>query len=214
MQHKNNEELIDELKKLGYLTTPELIRAFLKVDRKFFVPSKESKYAYANEPLPIGHNQTISQPLVAAFMLELLQIQPADKILEIGTGSGWQTTLIATLLKKDENKQSPRLISIEIIEELSKTAQEKINTFEQKELIQCEIGDGSRGDLQQAPFDKIIAWAAGKEIPIAWKEQLRIGGRIVAPIKNSIIVLDKKDKKEFETKEYFGFSFVPLVGKE
>ncbi|MDP3729851.1 MAG: protein-L-isoaspartate(D-aspartate) O-methyltransferase [bacterium] len=205
------ESLIDELIKDGYLKTSGIIEAFKKIDRKFFVPAKFQDRAYVNEALPIGEEQTISQPLVVAFMTELLMVRPGEKILEVGSGSGWQTAILAELVTGRD--AHGKIISIERIPDLYASAREHCEQygFMEKGVIQFFNGDGSRGYGQEAPYDKIIAAASGDVIPEAWKEQVRIGGRIVAPIKNSIVVLDKTAKDTFEQKEYFGFSFVPLI---
>ena len=202
------EELIESLIKEGYLKTPLIIEAFRKIDRKNFLPEELKERAYENTALPIGNKQTISQPLVAAFMLELLELKSGEKVLEIGTGSGWNTALMAKLVG-----ESGKIFSIERIEELHQFA--KLNLlkygFLERGVAGLLVADGSKGFNDAAPYDKIIAAAAAEEIPGVWKEQLKIGGRIVAPVKNSIVVLDKISVDKFERKEYFGFSFVPLV---
>ena len=187
------------------MKTPALIEAFKKIDRQDFIPEGQKEKAYVNEALPIGYGQTISQPLVVAFMLELLEVKPGEKILEIGTGSGWQTALLTEL--------GARVISMERVGELHSFAKQNLKKygFLEKETSKLLVADGSKGYLQEAPFDKIIAAAAAEELPAAWKDQLKIGGRIVAPVKDSIVVLDKSAKGKFKAKEYFGFSFVPLV---
>lgn len=226
-----NEELVQVLIKDGYLKTPVVIEAFKAIDRKDFMPEEIKEQAYLNEALPIGNRQTISQPLVVAFMLELLAIKPGEKILEVGTGSGWQTAIMAeifsrhqvispenaslqgeTMVLNTENKPTP-IISIERILDLHNFA--KINiakyNFLGKGMVKLCLGDGSAGYAEGAPYDKIIAGASAEVLPESWKEQLKIGGRIVAPVGEKIVVLDKVSKDEMEKKEYFGFSFVPLV---
>ncbi|MCL4400125.1 protein-L-isoaspartate O-methyltransferase [Patescibacteria group bacterium] len=205
------EALINELVKDGYLKTTSIIEAFGYVDRKNFVPEDQVDYSYENNPLPIGFGQTISQPLAVAFMIELLGPKKGEKILDIGTGSGWQTALLAFLVK-DEEEKSGRIVSVERVPELKDFAEKNIGRYEDlKEYITLFSGDGSLGVSQEAPFDKIIAAASASKVPSAWKDELKIGGRIVAPIKESIIVLDKISKDEFNERQYFGFSFVPLI---
>jgi protein-L-isoaspartate(D-aspartate) O-methyltransferase len=198
------EALIKSLIDDGYLKSLSIIEAFKKVDRADFVSETQKKEAYENYPLPIGFNQTISQPLTVAFMLELLEPKPGEKILDVGTGSGWQAALLSQLVG-----EQGKVISIERIPELKNFAEESLKKF--GNIIEVKLGDGVQGDTTNAPFDKIIAAAAGKNIPSAWKEQLKIGGRIVAPVKQSIYVLDKIGPNEFQEKQYFGFSFVPLI---
>ncbi len=200
-------ELIDELIKGGYLKTPALIEAFKAVDRAAFVPAQLKDQAYENRPLPIGFEQTISQPLTVAFMLELLQIQPGNKILDIGAGSGWQTALLAHAVGEEG-----KVIAVERILELKTIADENLANFpEFKDRIGVIVADGSLGYESEAPYNRIIAAAAGDAIPEAWKNQLKTGGIIVAPVGQSIVVMVKIAPDKFETREYFGFSFVPLI---
>lgn len=199
--------MINELVKGGYLKTPAIIEAFQAIDRKDFLPEGMKDMAYENTALPIGHQQTISQPLVVAFMLELLNLKAGEKVLEIGTGSGWKTALMAKIIG-----ESGKVISIERIKELGDFAKENLSKYDfLKNQTELMVGDGSKGYSAEAPYDKIIAGASAEDLPEAWKEQLKIGGRIVAPVKDSIIVIDKIAKDKFEKKEYFGFSFVSLV---
>jgi len=202
------ENLIQELIQMGYLKTPSIIEAFQKIDRIDFVPEEYKNEAYANYPLPIGAGQTISQPLTVAFMLELLEPKPGEKILDIGAGSGWQTSLLAHLVT-----ERGKIIAIEIIPELKKFAESNIAkyNFLKSERVKLILGNGTKGYEPEAPFDKIIAAASASFIPSAWKEQLKIGGLIVAPVGQSIIVLKKLNQTEFLKEQYFGFSFVPLV---
>jgi len=208
------EELIQELIDGGYLKNNSLKSAFLNVDRKDFVLDEYQDVAYENIPLPIGYEQTISQPLTVAFMLELLEPKVGEKILEVGAGSGWQTALLAYLVK-DQNGGSGKVIAIERIPELKNLAFKNISKYKDlSSLIILLGGDGSLGFEPEAPFDKIIAGASADEVPEALKNQLKIGGRIVMPIKNSIVILDKLSNNEFKKREFFGFSFVPLISEE
>lgn len=233
MLKERYEILIDALEKGGYLKTPEIKEAFRAIDREDFVPEEYKASAYENTPLPIGFGQTISQPLVVAFMLELLAPQPGEKVLEIGSGSGWQTGLLAHLVGKHiretggiketkgrgrKKAQKPaHVISTERIPELSAMAEANLQKYGVigKNIVELCTADGAKGWESQAPYDKIIAGAASQgDIPEAWKAQLKIGGRIVAPVEQSIVMLDKKSSTEFEKKEYFGFTFVPLIQEQ
>lgn len=202
------ESLIKELIQEGYLRSPSLIEAFGKIDRLDFVPENLKSEAYLNQPLPIGFGQTISQPLTVAFMLELLEPKPGEKILDVGAGSGWVSALLAQIVG-----EKGRICAIERIPELCEFGKQNIAkyNFIGKGVVEFICGDGSKGYQSEAPYDKIIAAAASEEIPRAWKEELKIGGRLVMPLGHSIVVLDKVSQSEFEKKEFFGFSFVPLI---
>ncbi|MBI3588868.1 MAG: protein-L-isoaspartate(D-aspartate) O-methyltransferase [Candidatus Liptonbacteria bacterium] len=202
------EKLIRDLISGGYLKTPAIIEAFQKIDRQDFVPPELKLQAYSNEPLPIGHLQTISQPLTVAFMLELLEPKSGEKILDIGAGSGWQSALLAEIVG-----ETGKIFAIERILKLKSMAENNLKRygFIEKGIVKILWDDGSKGYAKEAPYDKIIAAASAETIPESWKNQLKVGGRLVAPVKNSIVVLDKISETQFEEKEYFGFSFVPLV---
>ncbi|KPJ57243.1 protein-L-isoaspartate O-methyltransferase [Parcubacteria bacterium DG_74_2] len=206
--------LIDELIKEGWLKTPSIIRAFKKIKRIDFLPKNLEDLAQANEALPIGCGQTISQPLVVAFMLELLSPKPGEKILDVGSGSGWTTALLAQIVSS-ENKKG-KVLGIEIIPELMEFGKKNVEkyNFIEKGIVEFFCCDGSKSFEGEAPFDKILCSASvQKEIPNTWKEQLKIGGKIVTPIGTSIFLFIKKTKTEFEKIEYPGFVFVPLIEK-
>jgi protein-L-isoaspartate(D-aspartate) O-methyltransferase len=211
-----HEALINYLIREKVLKTPYLIDAFQKIDRVDFVPREFLGEAHEDRALPIGWGATISQPYVVAFMLELLEPKPGDKILDIGSGSGWTTTLLAQVVGQDG-----RVFAIERIPELKEFGEKncaKYN-FVEKGIAEFICGDGSKGLSTKAPFDAIHAAAALQNevispiqvLPSAWREQLKIGGRIVAPIGGSVWRFVKKSEKTFDAKEYYGFAFVPLV---
>jgi len=204
--------LIDSLIKDGWLKTPRIIESFRKIKRIDFLPEDIKNLADFNEALPIGQGQTISQPLVVAFMIEQLQPGPGEKILDIGSGSGWTTALLAQIVGT-----KGKIISIELIPELKKFGEKNVAkyNFIEKGLVEFICADGSKGYKKEAPFDKILASAAVQEgVPPAWKKQLKVDGRVVTPIRSSIWVLEKKSKSEFEKTKYPGFAFVPLIEKE
>lgn len=209
MLHNNTKEfLIDSLVKDGYLKTPVLIEAFKKIDRQDFVPPELKPVAYENYPLSIGFGQTISQPLTVAFMLELLEPKAGEKILDIGAGSGWQTSILAEVVGS-----GGKIIAIERIPEIETFGEANIKNygFLEKGTVEIFLGDGAKGFEEQAPYDKIIAAASAAKIPDVWKEQLKIGGRIVAPVGESVVLLEKTSQNQFSEKSFFGFAFVPLV---
>ncbi len=203
--------LIDSLIAEGWLKTPRIIEAFRDVKRKDFLPPGSESLAELNEALPIGYGQTISQPLTVAFMLEKLQPMPGDKILDVGSGSGWTTALLAHIVGP-----KGKVIALEIIPELFEFGKNNVAKYNFVEKGICEFvcADGSKGYQREAPFNKILCSASAQEkIPQAWKEQLKIDGRIVTPINSSIWLLIKKGDRKFEEQEFPGFVFVPLVEK-
>jgi len=216
------EKLVDSLIKNGWLKNPLIIRAFREIKRVDFLPKNLGCYkkisgesqslrelANLNEALPIGWGQTISQPLVVAFMLELLKPLPGDKILDIGSGSGWTTALLAFIAGKEG-----RVIAIERIPELVDFGRKNVSkySFLKNKKLEFVLGNGSKGYPKEAPYDKILSSAMAQDkIPAAWKNQLKIGGRIVAPVNSSIFLFIKKSDKDFDKKEFPGFAFVPLI---
>ena len=199
-------QLIENLISNGYLKTPEIIEAFYKIDRVDFIPEELKAEAQVNMPLPIGYDQTISQPLTVAFMLELLQPKSGYKILDVGSGSGWQSSLLAYITGNEG-----RVIAIERIPELSEFGKNNSQKYNFKNL-EFVVGDGSAGYKDEAPYDRIIvAAAAFNKIPEELKKQLKINGRLVIPVKNSIWLVIKTEENKFEKKEFPGFVFVPLV---
>lgn len=199
------DELASQLIKSGYLKSPAVISAFKKIDRKDFVPEHFKSFAYVNEPLAIGEGQTISQPLTVAFMLELLELDPGQKVLDVGTGSGWQAALLAEIIGSQG-----KVISVERIKSLSEQARFNLLKFHFNN-IKLVIGDGSSGYPDEAPYDRIVAAAAADAIPQTWEDQLKIGGIIVAPVGNSLVKLTKLDDAELKEEEFPGFVFVPLI---
>ncbi len=177
-----------------------IISAFHDVRREDFVPDDMKKYAYANDALPIGHQQTISQPSTIAFMLSLLELKDQQKILEVGSGSGYVQALLAKISRNSE------IYGIERIRELAERSKASLKNFSNVQIINA---DGSKGLKEKAPFDRILVSAECSELPEALIGQLKQGGILVIPIDNSIIKLRKNKKLEIE--EHPGFVFVPLV---
>jgi len=203
--------LVDNLIGQGWLKRRRIIEAFEKIKREDFLPPKIKDLAEINEALPIGYGQTISQPLVVAFMLEQLQAQPGDKILDIGSGSGWTSALLGEIVG-DKGK----VIAIEIIPELKEFGEKNVAkyNFVEKGRVEFICADGSKGYEKGAPFDGILVSASVQtEVPQTWKDQIKIGGRIVTPLGSSIWRFMKKSAAEFEMIEYPGFVFVPLIEK-
>lgn len=212
------EQLIRELITQGVLKSKHIINAFRHINRIDFVPTIAKSYAYINEPISIGYGQTISQPLTVAFMLELLSPQPGQKILDIGSGSGWQTALLSYIVSHDiygntlQKEKCGKIIGIELISELAKESKIHISkyNFIKKHIAEIHCLSAQHGFPKEAPFSRIIAAASAKKIPSQWKEQLEDDGVIIAPIGSSIVSI-KKEKGIYKEKKYKSFAFVPFI---
>ncbi len=200
--------LINMLIMQGYLKTDSLIDAFSRVRREEFVPDEFVSEAETNIPLPIGYGQTISQPLTVAVMLELLDLKPGQKVLDVGSGSGWSSALIASAVGENGS-----VIAIERIPELHDFAKKNIDKFGFISLgrVKCVLGDGSQGYPEGAPYDRILVSASTEEIPEVYKKQLALGGKMVLPIYNSLAYIEKRGEDDFYIERFPGFVFVPLI---
>jgi protein-L-isoaspartate(D-aspartate) O-methyltransferase len=182
--------------------------ALVKVRREAFVAPGSERAAYENRPLPIGHAQTISQPFVVALMTELLDLQPDDIVLEVGTGSGYQAAVLAALVVK--------VCSIEVIPELAASAA-KVLAEQGCGNVELRTGDGSFGWPECAPFDAIIVTAAAPYVPPALIEQLRPGGRMVVPVgpphgDQELVLITKDAGAAVSRRSIIPVAFVPLTG--
>jgi protein-L-isoaspartate(D-aspartate) O-methyltransferase len=188
--------------------SPRVATALAKVRRSAFVPSNAVGVAYDNRPLPIGCGQTISQPFIVALMTELLDLQPSDKVLEVGTGSGYQAAVLAEL--------ADTVCSIEVIPELADRAATALAS-EGYGGVMLRTGNGALGWPEEAPFDAIIVTAAAPDIPPALIEQLRPGGRMVMPVgphhgDQDLMLLTKSDTAQVTQRTILQVAFVPLTG--
>ena len=200
--------LLTQLKERGVLKTPRIIKAFETIDRARFVPADKKLEAYQNYPLSIGYGQTISQPETVAFMLELLAPDAGQTILDIGSGSGWQTALLAHIVGP-----YGKIYGMELVRELADIGTENVDTygFVQEGRVAIITKNASNGLPEYAPYDRIIAAATINHIPKSWTDQLALGGRLVAPVGESIVLLIKHATDKFERHEYPGYIFVPFI---
>ncbi|MBU1951872.1 protein-L-isoaspartate O-methyltransferase [Patescibacteria group bacterium] len=202
------ENLVKDLIGQGYLRNPEIINAFYRIKRRDFLPEKMKEKDTINAPLHIGYGQTNSQPLTVAFMLEVLEPQEGDRILDVGSGSGWQTALLADIVGDQGH-----VYGIERIAELKDFGEQNARKYNFVNITVTH-GDGTKGLRAYAPYDKIIVAAAAQEIPQSLIDQLRVGGRLVIPVGDTtqdIVVVEKLAEDKIKTKSYPGFQFVPLI---
>jgi protein-L-isoaspartate(D-aspartate) O-methyltransferase len=186
---------------------PRVLNAFSKVERHKFIPPELRTSAYADFPVPIGEGQTISQPYIVALMTECLGLSGQERVLEIGTGSGYQAAILAELAKE--------VYSIERFENLTRRAETVLNELGYKN-IKIKVDDGTLGWEEEAPFDRIIITAATPRVPLPLVEQLDESGKIILPLGESfsqVLTVIEKKKGQLQSIEVCGCVFVPLVGK-
>ena len=209
--------MIDEIKATAHLTSlsldledldPQVLQAMATVPRHALVPEAQRDAAYENRPLAIGHGQTISQPYIVALMTDLLKPEPGDKVLEVGTGSGYQAAVLAELVD--------RVYTIEIIEPLGEQARRSLAELGYTN-IEVRIGDGYYGWEEQAPFDAIVVTAAASHVPPPLIRQLKPGGHMVVPVGSrfmvqQLVMVDKDLDGRVTTRQILPVRFVPLTG--
>ena len=199
------QELINSMIVSGILRTSRIIDAFTRVDRKYFVPETVSDFMYIDKPLPIGNNQTISQPSTVAFMLEHLAPKEGDKVLDIGSGSGWTTSLLCYIVGENGS-----VTGVERVDALVKQGSKNLLQFHFTHDCHIQKAGESLG-IPDTLFDKILVSASAEEVPEALFDQLNIGGILVIPVKNSIFKFKKTSETYVEREEFPGFVFVPLI---
>jgi protein-L-isoaspartate(D-aspartate) O-methyltransferase len=202
---KTMDKLVDDMISSNILRSPLIIDAFRTIDRKYFVPDEYSEDAYVDAPLPIGHYQTISQPSTVAFMLERLNPQDGNKILDIGSGSGWTTALLCYIVGAKGS-----VTGVERVETLVEQGSENLSKF--RFDTDCHIERaGNKLGIPGEQFDRILVSAAADETPEELFLQLNIGGILVIPIGESIFKFTKISETEVKKEEFYGFVFVPLI---
>jgi protein-L-isoaspartate(D-aspartate) O-methyltransferase len=184
-----------------------VLRAMREVPRHRFVPEAQRGQAYADRPLPIGHQQTISQPYIVALMSELAAVKPGDTVLEVGTGSGYQAAVLAEM--------GVKVFSIEIIKPLAKQAKATLSELGYAKKVEVRHGDGYAGWPEHAPFDAIVVTAAPPNIPEPLKRQLKVGGHLVIPVGKHFQSLLRvtRTKDGFREESVIPVRFVPMTGK-
>jgi protein-L-isoaspartate(D-aspartate) O-methyltransferase len=202
--------LTNKLMKNGYLRTDSVIEAFSHVNRIEFVPSDMELQSDIDIPLSIGYGQTISQPTTVAIMMELLDPRPGQKILDIGSGSGWTTALLSCIVGKEG-----KVIALETVKELCDWGRKNADKmgFVKEGIAEFYNLDGSTGNEARAPYDRILVSATTNEVPQELKDQLKVGGKLVMPVRNCLHYVEKRGENDFYEEEYPGFTFVPLVKK-
>jgi len=188
---------------------PRVMKALARVPRHKFVPLEEKTYAYENRPLPIGHGQTISQPYIVAIMTDMLNLKPDSKVLELGTGSGYQAAILGEL--------AGEVYTIEIVEPLGLLAKDRLQQLGYKNVI-TKVGDGYYGWEEHAPFDAIIVTAAASHIPPPLIKQLKPGGRMVIPVGSrfmtqQLLTVDKRADNKVVSRQVMPVVFVPVTGR-
>ncbi|WP_297074039.1 protein-L-isoaspartate(D-aspartate) O-methyltransferase [Thermococcus sp.] len=201
---------VENLVREGIIRSEAVRRAFLKFPRYLFVEERYKKYAHLDEPLPIPAGQTISAPHMVAIMLELADLKPGMNVLEIGTGSGWNASLIAELVKRD-------IYTIERIPELAEFARRNLERAGVKN-VHVILSDGSRGFPPKAPYDRIIVTAGAPDIPKPLVEQLKPGGKLIIPVGSyhlwqNLLEVIKREDGSIKVKNHGGVAFVPLIGE-
>lgn len=203
-------KFVETLKKKG-ITDEKVLNAFLNEERDLFVPEEFKRLAYLDKALNIGEGQTISQPFIVAYMMQVLQLNENDVVLEIGTGSGYQTALISSIVKE--------VCTIERLNSLAWNARKILRKIEKKNIY-FKIGDGTKGWVDAYPvykeFDKIIVSAGAPDIPHPLIEQLKIGGKMIIPageLDKQVLNLITKTEAGYENERLTECLFVPLIGK-
>lgn len=199
-----NETLIADLKESGAIVSVPVERAFHSIDRAKFVPEEHAAEAYLDTALPIGEGQTISQPTVVAYCLEWLNVRPGHKVLDVGSGSGFTTALLAHLVG-----HAGSVIGLELVPALVALGSRNLSHYAFPHA-RIEQAGKELGKKSAAPFDRILVSAAADEVPHSLRGQLKDGGRMVIPVKSAICVV-RRSGNDFPTERHEGFSFVPLI---
>lgn len=200
------QEMIEKQLRERDIRDPDVILAMWEVDRELFVPQEFRIRAYEDGPLPIGHNQTVSQPYIVAYMAQALQLKYIERMLEIGSGCGYNAAVLSRL--------AVHVYSVEIIEELANLARANLETAGIRN-VSVKHADGYQGWSEESPFDKIMLTAAAPAIPEPLKRQLKVGGMLLAPVGTmlqDLVLLKKTGEYSFVEEKLHPVRFVPMTG--
>lgn len=204
--------MVENLRKGGYLGSERVIEAFRKVPREDFVPSRMRDNAYADRPLPIGRGQTISAPSMIAIMLEALDLEKGQRVLEVGTGSGYNAALLAEIVGEEGS-----VYTLERLESVAETGRKNLEStgYGWVKVIVC---DGTKGYSERSPWDRILVTACAPDIPEPLVDQLGVDGMMAAPVgshhmSQRLTIVKKSEGREIEVEKRGGCAFVPLVGE-
>jgi protein-L-isoaspartate(D-aspartate) O-methyltransferase len=206
-------EMVKKLSENGYIKTEKVRRAMSTVPREEFIPNEKKVFAYVDKPLPLMEGQTISAPHMVAIICEELELEEGMRVLEIGTGFGYNAAVISELMNK-----KGQVYSIERLKSLFNIATQNLKRTGYHENIELILGDGTLGYEKRGPYDRIYGTATAPHVPAPLKEQLKVGGKLLIPVGEissvqSLISIEKVSKSEFMETSLGGVAFVPMIGK-
>ncbi len=209
----SQKEMVENLWNSGYLHSQTVKEAMFRVPREEFVPGNKRPYAYMDTPLPIGEGQTISAPHMVAILCEELDLEDGMKVLEIGTGYGYNAAVVAEIIGEEGH-----VYTMERIESLADNARNNLKHTGYDGRVTVLLADGTRGYPEKAPYDRIYATASAPRVPEPLKNQLIIGGKLLSPVGTDhyfqeLVSVIRVSENEYETKKLGGVAFVPMIGK-
>jgi len=210
---KNREDLVSKLLDMGYIQTDLVKDAMIKVPREEFMTHETKNYAYLDRPIPLQEGQTISAPHMVAIICERLALEKGMKVLEIGTGFGYNAAVVAEILGPEGH-----VYTIERIENLKNIADQNLERTGYSKNVTVILGDGTKGYAENAPYDRIYATASAPKVPEPLKQQLKIGGRLLTPIGRDtsiqeLLCLIRVDENDYKSYNLGGVVFVPMIGE-
>lgn len=214
---ESRRRLVDSLKREGIVRSEAVERAMLKVPREMFLPPSFRDEAYLDTPLPIGYAQTISAPHMCAILCEYMELKEGQKVLEIGTGSGYQAALLAEIVAPSDSSQPGHVYSVEVVQKLVSFSTGNLERTGYSDVVTVVYGDGSLGYPEKQPYDKVVVTAAAPMVPSPLIEQLKDGGRLLIPLEKGffmqeLYLVEKKKGREVHS-ALMPVAFVPLRGR-